>query len=205
MHTSPVRERTLPHINNRPLKRTRYAPPPASTNISPARTRSTQPTKTLRKDAYAFNASDPDAEWSTLPSRKKETRESGKFRLPIKIPGRGSGNGKVEEAGTKRRVITYLPPPKVVAVSQVVVGDPGLNEPKHEETFEDATILDEKNIRSPRLQFPAQVRGPPGRSSPTLIASSSPAPESTLHVDIGAIAKKYPDTRAMMSKVRIQP
>ena len=205
MHTSPVRERTLPHINNRPLKRTRYAPPPASTNISPARTRSTQPTKTLRKDAYAFNASDPDAEWSTLPSRKKETRESGKFRLPIKIPGRGSGSGEVEEAGTKRRVITYLPPPKVVAVSQVVVENAGSNEAKYEETFEDAATLNEKSVCSPRSQFPVQVRDPPGRSSPTLIASSSPAPEGTLHVDIDAIAKKYPDTRAMMSKVRIQP
>ena len=111
----------------------------------------------------------------------------------------------MEEAGTKRRVITYLPPPKVVVVSQVVVGDPGSNEPKHEEMFEDVTTLDEKNIRSPHLQFPVQVRDPPGRSSPTLIASSSPAPESTLHVDIDAIAKIYPDTRAMMSKVRIQP
>ena len=111
----------------------------------------------------------------------------------------------MEEAGTKRRVITYLPPPKVVAVSQVVVENAGSNEAKYEETFEDVATLDEKSVRSPRSQFPVQVRDPPGRSSPTLIASSSPAPEGTLHVDIDAIAKKYPDTRAMMSKVRIQP
>ena len=102
---------------------------------------------------YAFNALDLDTEWSSLPSCKKRTRESGKSRLPIKIPGHGGGSGKVEEAGMKRRVITYLPPPKVIEISWVVVEDPGLNKPKHEETLEDATTLSEKNIRSPQEHY----------------------------------------------------
>lgn len=107
----------------------------------------------MYKGAYAFNALDLNTEWSGLPSRKKRTRESGKFRLPIKIPGHGSGSGKVEEAGTKRRVITYLPPLKVIAISRVVVEDPGSNKPKHEETLEDATTLSKKNIRSPQEHY----------------------------------------------------
>ena len=53
----------------------------------------------MHKDAYAFNALDLNTEWSGLPSHKKRMRESGKFRLPIKIPGCGSGSGKVEEEG----------------------------------------------------------------------------------------------------------
>ena len=123
-------------------------------------------------------------------------RESGKFRLPVKIPGCGSGSGKVEEVGTKRRVITYLPPPKVIAISQVVVEDPGSNKPKHEETLEDATTLSEKNICSPHLQIPVQVRDPLGCSSPTLNVSSSPAPESTVNIDIDAITKNAPPTQS---------
>ena len=188
--SSPADDR-LPHIDDRPPKRRRYTPPPDLSTPqcpSPPRVRSTQSAKTLRKDAYTFNASDPDAEWSTLPSRKKkETRESGKFRLPIKIPGRGRGeSGKAEEAGTKRRVIIYLPPARATAVSQAVVEEPVVNAGSNEPQHQDRVILPETSGDGPR-------------SSPTLVPSSSP--NSTLDVDLDAITKKYADTRAMMSKV----
>ena len=53
----------------------------------------------------------------------------------------------------KRRVIAYLPPLKVIAISRVVVEDPGSNKPKHEEMLEDASTLSEKNIHSPQEHY----------------------------------------------------
>ncbi|KIM86876.1 hypothetical protein PILCRDRAFT_815310 [Piloderma croceum F 1598] len=84
-------------------------------------------------DAYdTYTGRDPDAEWSTLPSRKKTKtnatakqqqlgiKQSGRFRMPMLVGGvgTGAGAGKTAEERTgggdeKRRVVKYLPPPMV--------------------------------------------------------------------------------------------
>lgn len=82
---------------------------------------------------YARLSEDEDANWSTLPSRKrvrtsteagansKGTKQSGMFKLPISLvpPSKSASNATLSGTGddtavqnaTKRRVITYLPPP----------------------------------------------------------------------------------------------
>ncbi|KAJ7361542.1 hypothetical protein DFH08DRAFT_1074514 [Mycena albidolilacea] len=94
--------------------------------------KSARPLKRQTSDAYDYFRSDPDDEWSTLPSRKKAKaaelakpringiKTSGTFRLP------GTATkGKVLgiSATSERRVITFLPPPLSTGKVQVLVED----------------------------------------------------------------------------------
>ncbi|THH05604.1 hypothetical protein EW145_g4677 [Phellinidium pouzarii] len=97
-------------------------------------------------DAYSA-LRDEDAEWSTLPTRKKarksvtrsiggskSIKQSGRFKLPIALP-RSSAKDTTPTGGenlAKRRVVTYLPPPRGAQVSTVLKSNDSLKEMKQE-------------------------------------------------------------------------
>jgi hypothetical protein len=91
-------------------------------------------------DAYdTYTGRDPDAEWSTLPSRKKtktnatvkqRIKQSERFRMPMLVGGVRTGASTVKTAeerksggDEKRRVVKYLPPPMAKGPKSEVNGD----------------------------------------------------------------------------------
>ncbi|KIM42496.1 hypothetical protein M413DRAFT_10592 [Hebeloma cylindrosporum] len=73
--------------------------------------------RTSVPDAYAFGSSDPDEEWSTLPSRKRKKPNPEAFRMPLltkpfKLPGLLPTDvlGKTE-VKSRRKIHLYVPPP----------------------------------------------------------------------------------------------
>lgn len=131
--------------------------------------------------AYAFQStSDADAEWSTLPSRKVSLKpkpgikQSGRFRLPINLPGTGTGG--VPGDG-KKRVVRYMPPP--MQVTKVRLEDdsspPSLSPSIHPLSSPTLALYDPNSPSSQSIKVP---------------------------VKIDAIMSKYPITRTRMSEVR---
>ncbi|KAJ7170072.1 hypothetical protein C8R46DRAFT_222608 [Mycena filopes] len=90
--------------------------------------RSARPPKRQASDAYDYFRSDPDDEWSTLPSRKKgKALEQGKAKISgikttaaFRLPGTG-GRVTGMSATSQRRVVTFLPPPLKGGQVEVVV------------------------------------------------------------------------------------
>lgn len=131
-HARPPRAPT--RLSYLPLKRT-SAPSPAYPSArgprrAPCATeiRSGPSTLGSRPDAYSLLGDDPDAEWSTLARPKKKPRKdapggaarSGPFRLALAHPRFGGARKDHDERGQtvskkegKRRVVTFLPPPRV--------------------------------------------------------------------------------------------
>lgn len=79
-------------------------------------------------DAYAAFSDDEDSTWSTLPHPKRPRighggekvssgsvgiKQSGRFKLPLSfLPGSSTSDALIDTVQPKRRVVTYLPPPR---------------------------------------------------------------------------------------------
>lgn len=165
--------------------------------------------------AYAFD-DDPDANWSTVmkPVKKKSNKfkpgnipSSGPFRLHL--PGIAVGNSKSRSTGvtrtekkldtrSKRRVITYLPPP----LPQRTVA--------HIENslqIEESHVPDD-DVLSPGFTPAAQPLQESGRVSPiphaesddlTLVAEID---EQVVAFDAGEVEARYPKVRKLIKEVR---
>jgi len=104
--------------------------------------------------------------------KKGSVRTSGKFCLPIALRKRGDENVN-KDAETKRRVITYLPPPMA----------PPLKE------------SDRGNTRLRCLPSPPTSDDPPHHAGDT--------GDVVLKIDVDEMGKRYPKTRMMMTEVRV--
>ena len=185
----------------------------------PSRQAETQP----RPSAYASNTDiDTDAEWSTLPSRKKvkaETsakpaseklgiRVSGGFRMPGLIGGKNGGaggkggGGKNGVSGKKTRVVTYLPPPMAQDVETREVDERGRGDVDFTDTSQYQQQIPHSNVSDDQVHQFSLSSLHDRYSSPTVVNSSSP-PDVHLSVKVDDIMNNYPSTRMLMSKVRI--
>lgn len=112
-----------PHRSPSSPRKFRPSPPrQASSTCLPDTKRPREPTS-QRRDAYTAFAADEEANWTTLPVRKKartqasssgqSVKQSGRFKLPISLSSLAAKVATTEaSAPPKRRVITYLPPPR---------------------------------------------------------------------------------------------
>ncbi|KAG2342412.1 hypothetical protein BDR05DRAFT_964363 [Suillus weaverae] len=168
--------------------------------------------------AYAFD-DDPDANWSTVmkPKKKKSNKfkpgnipSSGPFSL--RLPGITVGNSKGRSTGatraekkpdtqTKRRVITYLPPPLPQRTAAQIE-----NPLKIEEHY-----VPDDDALPPGSTSAAQPPQESGHVSPLLHAGSDDltlvgeADEQVISFDAGEVKARYPKVRKLIKEVRIYP
>ncbi|KAG2066830.1 hypothetical protein BDR04DRAFT_1233729 [Suillus decipiens] len=162
--------------------------------------------------AYAFD-DDPDVNWSTIMKPKKKSNKfqpnsiqsSGPFSL--RLPGIAVGSSKNRSMGvawtekkldtqTKRRVITYLPPPlQQRTVAQIE------NSPQIEEHY----VPDDDALPS----VPTSTAQPPqesGRVSPLPLADSDDltlvggVDEQVIQFDAGEVKARYPKVRKLIKE-----
>jgi hypothetical protein len=179
-------------------------------------------------------SSDPDGEWSTLPSRKKKkmasaVKESGNFKLPIAGLGvmRTMATRKARRSGTsspptrkencgsakenkrdydgesraKMRVVTYLPPPMV----------PKKHVPEENDILSWDEDVDVHGVKDDDANALCSSSSPYDKASPLFDKPGSSSPPTSLHdcgdvpvsVDLTNLTARYPQTRAMMSQVRL--
>lgn len=174
------------------------APTPLSTVHIPKRqtvaqvTRPVVPLKRNVRDAYSFSVEDPDVNWSTLPTRKKQlskllrrmiillitygllrnhrtstSKVTKSFRLPGLLPPQKIVKTETDDISGKR-VVTYLPPPLM----------------RHA----DELIHPSASRRSYPISRVQEKMSPARRSSP-LVATSYPSPS---HARISRPSQVYP-------------
>ncbi|KII84595.1 hypothetical protein PLICRDRAFT_353986 [Plicaturopsis crispa FD-325 SS-3] len=175
---------------------------PDSARPTPKRPRSPQPDikrpPPPRRDAYDFDA-DADAEWSTLPVHPRKVKKSSTFKLPIGGLGRGRNNADAPQKTTgailteplqpKRRVVTYLPPPR----------------PPSSPPSSDLALSSSDLTSSSVIEYASTL------SNPTIphVANEFSSPFGSrqheltkVEVDGDGIAQRYARTRALLSEVR---
>ncbi|OAX32854.1 hypothetical protein K503DRAFT_860110 [Rhizopogon vinicolor AM-OR11-026] len=203
-------------------KRPRRSPTPSP---SPQRTQSPAPKCNDSRpsapytgpglSAYAFD-DDPDANWSTITKPTKKNgrslkpsvaRCSGPFRLPAPAVGNAKGESqgatrteKKQGIKTKRRIITYLPPPP----SQRTAGPSNILTQVGEHCGPDDSAL---RLGSPPGAQPPQEDCP---ESPALQADSDDltlvgeVDEQVLSFDAGEVKARYPKIRRLAKETRVK-
>ncbi|KAJ6504422.1 hypothetical protein DFH09DRAFT_292924 [Mycena vulgaris] len=184
----PVRQHDLNLLHQLPAS-SPIMSPTATPSPSPRRKRESarkrlspnKSTRTLKRqtsDAYNYFRSDPDDDWSTLPTRKKSkasdqikpringVRTTAAFRLPgtstkAKVTGMS--------AASARRVVTFLPPPLKSGKVEVLVEDarPGVGQ--------ESPLLDVDGV-SPRALKHSRESSPPLATPKRRRLSENPYP-----------------------------
>ncbi|KAG1843293.1 hypothetical protein DFJ58DRAFT_706957 [Suillus subalutaceus] len=166
--------------------------------------------------AYAFD-DDPDANWSTV--MKPEKKKSSKFKVgnilstgpfSLRLPGITVGNSKDWSTGvtrtkkkldtqTKKRVITYLPPPL-----------PQRTAPQIENSLQiEEHYIPDDNVSPPGSTSAAQSPQGSGRVSPLPHADSDDltlvggVDEQVIPFDAGEVKTRYPKVRKLIKEVCI--
>ncbi|KAG2039333.1 hypothetical protein BDR03DRAFT_1090759 [Suillus americanus] len=162
---------------------------------------------------YAFD-DDPDANWSTV--MKPEKKKSNKFKagnipssgpFSLRLPGITVGNSKDRSTGvtrtkkkletlTKRRVITYLPPPL-----------PQRTAPQIESSLQiEEHYVPDDDALPPGSTSAAQPPQESGHVSPLLHAGSDDltlvgeADEQVISFDAGEVKARYPKVRKLIKE-----
>ena len=156
-------------------------------------------------------------------ARAKSTmKTSGKFRLPLTLRATHRQTKEVinSSADSKRRVVTYLPPPMITAHLQ----NPSHSESSYQLPYnneqEDITTVEEGNVEMPPPiasgSDPSTIwntqlrRRDDGETSHAVDLNPSthrqpqviPDVEDVVQVDMAEMARNYPRTKVMMSEVR---
>ena len=220
----PRQDATPPHIRTPEPKRKRPASPERTPPRKIPRTRAPGPPPAPRRcpTAYAFGEDDdPDAKWSTLPTRRKTAkraekhgvRQSGGFRLPLLGLARAIPTvTRTTEA--KPRVITYLPPPRVnkKRVDDDVGGaraSGSVNRPTRADEVIMTTRIDPLKRGLAQVDTRAQDQAEDEEdereeirimdSDVTLVNEDA---DDVAQLDLDDVCARYPTTRACMKAVR---
>jgi hypothetical protein len=177
-----TREKTLP---NSPSQPTRTRPAPRSA-IMPL----------MKRAGAAFDDDDPDAQWSTLPSRtraKGRVKTSGTFRLPIAIPVQfsdkaGKAKSSANDHKLTRAVVAYRPPP--LPPSPTI------------EVKNDEYLLSSPSLRPSDSEHDVDTyRSSSPPTSDALCAGHTDEP--ILSINLDDMRRRYLQTRVLITKVRL--
>ncbi|KAH7912647.1 hypothetical protein BJ138DRAFT_757512 [Hygrophoropsis aurantiaca] len=196
-----------PDTSPSPKPRPRKFPPHPPRTISPAFTQ--------KSSAYSFAPDENNDEaWSTLPSRKKSrtlqggqrkatVKQSGGFRLPmpgLRMPVKNNSASRQPDTDlstnkTKRRVITYLPPPMTTS-----------SEPD-DDVFQDEIPADTNDVSRPvecsvipedTSVFDVDTLvALPDSDGITLVDDGE---DTTIDCDLTDLVARYPDTKKLLKE-----
>ena len=165
----------------------------------------------------------------SLARAKSAMKTSGKFRLPLTLRANHRQTKEIIKGSTesKRRVVTYLPPPMITAHLQNSSHSESSHQLPYDDEQENIMMVEEGNVETSIVTSHNPTMPPHNASGgdPSAICNSNharlrrddgeanhaidhrqlkviPNVEGVVQVDMAELARNYPGTKMMMSKVR---